>query len=52
MHFYVYTFQKGYYLYRRTCGTKQAAKDWVTECQSRGLEAVCLEDHLVSGAFY
>jgi hypothetical protein len=49
MHFYVYRFEDGRYVYERTCGTEQAAKDRV---KALGGRAVYLVDHLVKDAFY
>lgn len=49
MHFYVYSFRDGRYLYERTCGTEDAAQEWVARY---GPRAVYLVGHIIRGAFY
>ena len=49
MHYYVYSFKDGRYIYERTCGTEDAAKERV---KLLGPNAVYLVDHLIRGAFY
>ena len=59
-HFYVYSYRfdsdyrrgfnrGGYYVYERTCGTEEGAKDWVTKY---GPRAVYLVNFTLNGAFY
>ena len=49
IHFYVYRFKDGAYLFDRTCGTERAAKD---RAKDLGPRAVYLVNHLVAKAFY
>jgi len=46
-HFYVYSFRDGRYCYERTCGTEQAAKEWVAKYGER---AVYLVNATINGA--
>ena len=51
-HFYVYSYRfkdGGYYVYERTCGTEEAAQEWVARY---GPRAVYLVNHTLRGAFY
>ncbi len=63
LHCYVYMLRRGPrfpggpghfidYVYERTCGTEQDAKDRVAELRSRGEEALYLINHTIRGAFY
>lgn len=51
-HYYVYSYRfqnGGYYVYERTCGTEEAAKERVAKL---GPRAVYLVNHTIRGAFY
>lgn len=52
--YYVYSFRTegsmaGYYVYERTCGTEDAAKEWVVKY---GYRAVYLVNDILRNAFY
>jgi len=49
MWFYVYRFANGRYVFERTCGTEDAARDRI---QKLGPGAVYLVNHLIAKAFY
>jgi hypothetical protein len=56
MHFYVYSWRDwqvgrrcGAYVFERTCGTENAAREWVKRYGSRSVYTV---DHVIQGAFY
>ncbi len=47
-HFHVYSFKDGRYIYQRTCGTEDAAKEWVAKL---GRRATYLVNDIVKRAF-
>lgn len=47
-HYYVYRFERGAYLFDRTCGTAAAATERVRDL---GPGSVFLVDHLIAKAF-
>ena len=49
MNFYVYSFKGGRYRYERTCGTEEAAQEWVAKL---GPRATYLVNAIIRGAFY
>lgn len=48
-HFYVYSFKRGAYHYERTCGTEEAAQEWVGKL---GPNAVYLINATLPKSFY
>jgi hypothetical protein len=45
--------ERGIYIYERTCGTEERAKERCKELMSRGdCTAIYLVNHIIKGAFY
>jgi hypothetical protein len=50
--YYVYYFSYPYWIYNRTCGTEQAAKEWVEGLKKQYHDAKYTINKVLKGALY